>query len=76
MVGAKSGIDDPNVSRLHCALGVRHDVIRLCDLDSTNGTYVNDECIQAAELEHLSEFRVGSSLLLVTILTKGEMGTV
>lgn len=49
-------------------------MIRLCDLDSTNGTYVNDERVQAAELEHFSEFRVGSSLLLVTILPKHKMG--
>jgi len=28
---------------------------------------------QSAELEHLSEFRVGSSLLLITILPKHKM---
>jgi len=63
-------IDDPKVSVLHCAVAVNQDRIRLYDLDSTSGTYVNDERIQTAELEHLSEFRVGSSLLLVTILPK------
>ncbi len=46
------------------------DRIRLYDLDSTSGTYVNHERIETAELEHLSEFRIGSSLLLVTILPK------
>ena len=71
--GADIEIDDPKVSRLHCALGVRHGSIRLCDLDSTSGTYVHDELVQAAELGHLSEFRVGSSLLLVTITAKREM---
>ena len=50
-----------------------HGAIRLCALDSTNGTYVNDELVQATELGHLSEFRVGSSLLLVTIIAKREM---
>jgi|SRR5713226_5073568 len=73
--GADIEIDDPRVSDLHCAVGVRQDQVRLCDLDSTNGTYVNNERVQAAELEHLSEFRVGSSLLLVTILAGREMGT-
>jgi pSer/pThr/pTyr-binding forkhead associated (FHA) protein len=68
--GADIALDDPEVSDLHCAVGVGHDQIRLCDLDSTNGTYVNDERVQSAELEHLSEFRVGSSLLLVTILPR------
>ncbi|OLB29399.1 MAG: hypothetical protein AUH13_15935 [Acidobacteria bacterium 13_2_20CM_58_27] len=71
--GADIEIDDPKLSRLHCALGVSHGAIRLCALDSTNGTYVNDELVQATELGHLSEFRVGSSLLLVTIIAKREM---
>jgi hypothetical protein len=63
-------IDDPKVSVLHCAVAVSQNRIKLYDLDSTSGTYVNDEPIQTAELEHLSEFLVGSSLLLVTILPK------
>jgi len=63
-------IDDPKVSVLHCAVAVSQDRIRLYDLDSTSGTYVNDERIETAELEHLSEFFIGSSLLLVTILPK------
>jgi type III secretion system (T3SS) inner membrane Yop/YscD-like protein len=73
--GADIEIDDPRVSRLHCVIGVKQSMIRLCDLDSTNGTHVNDQCVRAAGLEHLSEFRVGSSLLLVTIFPKGEIGT-
>src|SRR6202790_483607 len=63
-------IDDPRVSVLHCAVAVSQDRIRLYDLDSTSGTYVNNQRIETAELEHLSEFLVGSSLLLVTILPK------
>jgi type III secretion system (T3SS) inner membrane Yop/YscD-like protein len=69
--GADIEIDDPRVSRLHCVIGVKHGMIRLCDLDSANGTHINAQCIQAAGLEHLSEFRIGSSLLLVTIFPKG-----
>ena len=63
--GADIEINDPQVSPLHCVVGVTEDIIRLCDLDSPNGTYVNDERIQATDLEHLSEFRVGSSWLVV-----------
>jgi len=72
--GADIEIDDPAVSRLHCAVGVTHGRIRLCDLDSKNGTYVSDKRVQAANLEHLSDFRVGSSQFLVTILPKPEIG--
>jgi pSer/pThr/pTyr-binding forkhead associated (FHA) protein len=63
-------IDDPQVSPLHCVVGVTHDMVRLCDLDSANGTYANEERVQAAELEHLSEFRLGSTWLVVTIVPK------
>jgi type III secretion system (T3SS) inner membrane Yop/YscD-like protein len=71
--GADIEIDDPGVSALHCAVGVTEDSVRLCDMGSTNGTYVNDERIQSAQLQHLSEFRIGASWLLVTILPKSEV---
>jgi hypothetical protein len=68
--GADIEIDDPQVSPLHCAVGVTPDLVRLCDLDSANGTYLNGERVLATELEHLSEFRLGSTWLLVTIVPK------
>ncbi len=68
--GADIEIDDPEISRKHCKVEVRQDIVRLIDLKSTNGTFVNDERVPSAELEHLSEFRVGASLLLVTIMQK------
>jgi len=71
--GADIEIDDSKVSPLHCALGVSHGSIRLCDLGSTNGTYIDDNLVEVAELGHLSKFRVGSSVLLITIITKPEM---
>jgi hypothetical protein len=66
--GADIQIDDPQLSDLHCAVGVKNEMIRMCDLDSQGGTYIEEERVEVAELAHLSEFRVGSSLLLVTIL--------
>lgn len=71
--GADIQVDDPKVSGVHCVIGVKQDMIRLCDLDSADGTYVNDERVQAAGLEHLSEFRIGSSWFLLTILSKREL---
>ena len=68
--GADIQINDPQAARLHCVVGLTEDTVRLCDLDSANGTYVNDERIQAADLEHLSEFRVGSTWLIVAISRK------
>lgn len=77
-IGCASGeadfkIDDPEISHLHCAIDASPDLIRLYDLGSANGTYVNDEPVQSVEIQHLSEFRVGSSLLLLLILPKPEM---
>jgi len=70
--GADVELDDPGVSRAHCAVEVNGEVVGLRDLDSTNGTYVNDERVRAAVLEHLGEFRIGSSVILVTITSKKE----
>ncbi len=68
--GADVEINDPEVSRAHCAVEVKDEVVRLRDLDSTNGTYFNEERVRAAELKHLSEFRIGTSVILVTIIPK------
>ena len=63
-------INDLEVSRWHCALEVKQSVVRLRDLDSTNGTYLNEERIRAAELRNLSEFRIGSSIVRLLITPK------
>jgi len=68
--GADIEIDDQEISRHHCKVEVKDDVVRLYDLKSTNGTFVNDEKVPTAELEHLSEFRIGASQFLVTIMAR------
>jgi len=68
--GADLEINDPEISRWHCAVEVKDESIRLKDLDSTNGTYFEDERVRAAELSHLAEFRIGTSTVLVTVLQK------
>ena len=70
--GADLELDDQEISRWHCAIEVKPDVVKLRDLDSTNGTFVEDERVRAAELQHLSEFRIGSNVILVTITPKQE----
>jgi len=69
---ADIGLNDSEVSRWHCALEAKEEIIRLRDLDSTNGTYFDDERVRAAELGHQSEFRIGSSRLLITITPKSQ----
>ena len=63
-------INDKEISRWHCAIEIKGDVIRLRDLESTNGTYFADERVRVAELKHLSEFRIGTSVVLVSVTPK------
>lgn len=65
--GADITLDDSEVSRKHCALEIHGVLATLVDLGSTNGTFVNEERVETAELEHLSEFRVGGNTLMFTV---------
>lgn len=66
--GADFEINDPQVSRLHCAIEVKSEAVFLRDLRSTNGTYLNDKRILSACLEHKAEFRIGASTLRLSVL--------
>ena len=68
--GTDLELDDVEVSRWHCSLEVKENVIRLRDLDSTNGLFYDDEKVRGAELRHESQFRVGSSVIQVEITPK------
>jgi len=61
--GADIEIDDPEVSRSHCAIEVRRDGILLHDLRSTNGTYLRGSPVTVVRLDPLSIFRIGTSHL-------------
>jgi hypothetical protein len=63
-------INDKEISRWHCSLEIKDDIIRLRDLESTNGTFFEDERVRVAELQHLSEFRIGSSIILLSVTPK------
>jgi pSer/pThr/pTyr-binding forkhead associated (FHA) protein len=65
-------INDKEISRWHCAIEIKDDVIRLRDMESTNGTYFDDERVRVAELRHLSEFRIGTSVVLLSVTPKME----
>jgi len=74
MIIGRSGtdleLDDAEVSRWHCSLEVKENVIRLRDLDSTNGVYYDEEKVRGAELQNESQFRVGSSVIQVQVTPK------
>lgn len=68
--GADFALTDPEVSRHHCVLEIRDRFVNLKDLDSTNGTFFEEERVRAAVLQNGAEFRVGSSTLRLTFQPK------
>lgn len=65
--GADIVIEDSEVSRQHCVIEVRGENISLKDLDSTNGTFFDEERARAAVLMDGGEFRIGATILQVRI---------
>ena len=68
--GADIVLKDPEVSRHHCLLEVRDSYINLKDLDSTNGTFFDEERVRAAMLRDGTEFRVGTSIIRINFERK------
>lgn len=59
-------VDAPLVSRCHCRLDVNGDGrLQVEDLDSTNGTFVNDRRVDRAVLAPGDVLRVGRAELIV-----------
>ena len=65
--GADIPLNDTEISRHHCLLEVRDKFINLKDLDSTNGTFFEEERVRAAMLQDGSEFRIGESLIRISL---------
>ena len=56
-------VDDESASRRHCTIGVRDGVCVVSDLQSANGTYVNDHRIATIELRRTDRIRIGSTVI-------------
>jgi DNA-binding NtrC family response regulator len=61
--GNQLALDDPTVSRHHCAIRVTPRGFLLQDLGSTNGTWLANHLIESAFLKPGSTFRVGTVAL-------------
>src|SRR5262245_8209490 len=57
-------VNDPLVSRRHCAIRNRGDEVHVADLESLNGTFVNGVPTRQKVLEHGDRIRVGASQFL------------
>jgi len=60
-------IEDETISRKHAKiLGHHRGQITILDLDTTNGTFVNDQPVDIQDLSHGDEIRIGESLFQFT----------
>ncbi len=57
-------IPDPEVSRKHCMIEIYKDKVILKDLNSTNGTFINEEKIESIEIVDQTEFKIGKTTIL------------
>ena len=56
-------VDDESASRRHCTITAREDVCVVADLQSANGTFVNEKRVATAELHKGDKLRIGSTVL-------------
>ncbi len=65
--GCDFNINDPEASRQHAVVEVVGERVLLRDLDSTNGTFIESEKVQQAEMANHTEFRIGSHVLMLIV---------
>jgi predicted Zn finger-like uncharacterized protein len=58
-------VADIQCSRQHAAIEVLDEHVFIVDLNSTNGTYVNDQRVNRVELENRTEFEIGMTTLML-----------
>ena len=56
-------VDDEAASRRHCTITAREDVCVVADLQSANGTFVNEKRIATVELQKGDKIRIGSTVI-------------
>ena len=56
-------VDDEAASRRHCTISAREDTCVVTDLQSANGTFVNERRIATTELEKGDKIRIGSTVI-------------
>jgi predicted Zn finger-like uncharacterized protein len=60
-------LDDPECSRQHASLEILGSRVVVTDLNSTNGTFVQGQRVEKAELENHHEFRIGEHVMMLIV---------
>ena len=67
-------LSDARVSRTHCLVQLGEGGVQVSDMNSTNGTYIDDERIHGtADLEVVSTLRVGNITFVYEVRTRAEV---
>src|SRR5689334_16848159 len=56
-------LDDPSVSRRHCQITFEHGVLRVRDLQSANGTYINERPVTEGTARAGDLIRMGGAIV-------------
>jgi diguanylate cyclase (GGDEF)-like protein len=56
-------LDNDSVSRRHCRIEKRNKNWHVVDLDSTNGTYVNDDQVSELQLRRSDQIKIGDTIM-------------
>jgi len=62
-------VDDEAASRRHCTISAREDTCVVSDLQSANGTFVNEKRIASVELQRADKIRIGSTVIELIDMT-------
>src|SRR5262249_20366707 len=68
-------IDSRSVSRQHCVIERKKGNFVLRDLDSLNGTFVNDVPVKVRELKHGDQIAIGDSIFVLVLKDRDEVET-
>ena len=66
---------DEKVSRVHCGIGIEDGAMIIRDLQSKNGTHVNEERVESAVLKPGDRIRIGSSVFVFETEAMPESGS-
>ena len=75
LIGRTNGdlnLNDDRISRVHCAMESTAEGVLLRDLESTNGTFIDDKRIDSAPLQDGSVFKVGNHVLQLVVVKREE----
>jgi hypothetical protein len=75
LIGRTNGdinLNDDRISRVHCAMESTAEGVVLRDLESTNGTFIDDKRIDSAPLQDGSAFKVGNHVLQLVVVKREE----